>query len=132
MRELPKKMSDLLEHALDDLKAVEQDEKYVVNMNNWHAYTKSKKCIVCLAGSVLAKSLDRPHDETYTLLDDHKERTKLSVINFLRMGDVDSAALKLGAMTRVKNRTITDYSDNREKFVSDILDLIKDLREDGC
>lgn len=59
---LPKTPSKLIRLALADLRACEADSWYAVDMYMWHYPSKSKKhpkiCSVCLAGAVMAKSLD--------------------------------------------------------------------------
>ncbi len=56
------KLSNRLQRALDDLKAVEKDPKFVVDMGTWAAMEEKeadeKYCVVCHAGSVLAKSIN--------------------------------------------------------------------------
>lgn len=59
---LPDKLSDCLELALADLAKVERHKsKYVVNMGRWHEHDDGK-CSVCLAGSLLAKTMKIPDD----------------------------------------------------------------------
>lgn len=44
--------------ALADLAKVEADPRYVVDMSLWHRpKDKSRRCVVCLAGAVMAKTL---------------------------------------------------------------------------
>lgn len=57
---LPTKPSALLRLALEDLEAVEADKKYKVAMGKWHE--PNGACKVCLAGSVLAKTLQVPRN----------------------------------------------------------------------
>jgi len=68
------KLSERLQRALDDLKAVEKDPNFKVDMGYWcrnsnseiddeHSETSTtvkKYCVVCHAGSVLAKSINGP------------------------------------------------------------------------
>ena len=58
---LPKKPSALLRLALDDLAKVERDKRFVVNMNEW--FKSNGHCQVCMAGSVMAKTLGVPIGE---------------------------------------------------------------------
>lgn len=55
--ELPTKLSALIKVALKDLKKVEKDKNYKVNLSMWHQTFDDDVCYVCLAGAVLAKSL---------------------------------------------------------------------------
>lgn len=59
---LPDKSSKLLLLALRDLELIERDPNYKVNMTIFHslAYSADTKCSVCLAGSVMAKTLKCP------------------------------------------------------------------------
>lgn len=64
LKKAAKKPSSLIRLALADLKACEADPDYKIDMRTWHEpfwKTVDKKvCHVCLAGTVLAKSLDAP------------------------------------------------------------------------
>lgn len=61
------KISEVLTLGLRDLKKVEMDKRYVVDMDDWHSpmserwkggkWVKQKTCSVCFAGSVMAKTL---------------------------------------------------------------------------
>ena len=66
---LPSTPSELIRVALADLRAIERDEGYVVNMRRWHrpVYDNDRGvCAVCLAGAVLAKTLGvEPHEVIY-------------------------------------------------------------------
>lgn len=55
---LPDRLSDLLEVAVNDAKACGKDPRYKLSMMNWHEpIGDSGVCRVCLAGSVIAKTL---------------------------------------------------------------------------
>lgn len=62
MSKLPNKPSDLLDVALRDLEACEQDDNYEIRMSLWHSsnHNLDKKCFVCLAGAVMAKTMGTP------------------------------------------------------------------------
>lgn len=111
--ELPNKMSELINLALGDLRAVEKmKKKYVVNMGIWHSpqselgdyepqTTQVDKCVVCFAGSVMAQTLKIPDDVKYDVgyggndcFDEETDR-KLDAINSLRTGDIADAAVYL-------------------------------------
>ena len=63
---LPSLPSELIRAALEDLRACERDDGYVVDMSNWHGPITDnrgrKVCAVCLAGAVMAQTLGLPHD----------------------------------------------------------------------
>lgn len=65
MKNLPNKASELIRLAIGDLEKAEASERYVIDMGNWHTPENlikeplySDKCIICLAGAVMAFSLD--------------------------------------------------------------------------
>jgi hypothetical protein len=87
MQILPDKTSELLEVALRDLEACEADPKYRVAMHTWHHYlTPEDVCLVCLAGAVMAKSLDVAYNHTRnpTFVGDEATRRKLFLLENLR------------------------------------------------
>ena len=61
MSTLPNKPSELIRLALADLEACENDEHYQIDMYHWHKPFNDNHtgiyCAVCLAGSVIAKTL---------------------------------------------------------------------------
>lgn len=62
---LPKIPSQLIRLALVDLQRVENDSRYKVDMMTWHEPQIKDTyvlCSVCLAGSVMAKTLEVPVD----------------------------------------------------------------------
>jgi hypothetical protein len=94
--DLPEKLWELTQLALEDLEKVEQDEKhYRVHMASWHEpYEREDEavCYVCLAGAVLAKTIKVPRDlllnpsQLGCALD-----LKMCALNALRLGDVVEA-----------------------------------------
>lgn len=92
------KPSQLIHLALKDLTKVEKSKKYVVNMARWHLpQTKwlkngpvpTGKCEVCLAGAVMAKSLNSPADENFGPSDFGRVLSgKLQSLNMFRTGYV--------------------------------------------
>jgi hypothetical protein len=59
MKTLPDKPSELIRLAISDLCKVEKNPVYRINMNRWHHLNyKDMVCEVCLAGAVMAGSLD--------------------------------------------------------------------------
>jgi len=59
MKQLPDTPSALIRLALDDLRKIEGDDRYAVDMYNWHCPSPlAAKCYVCLAGAVMAKSIE--------------------------------------------------------------------------
>lgn len=58
MKRLPKKLSDRILVALTDLETCEADPRYTIHMGRFHVPNViTGACSVCLAGSVMAKTL---------------------------------------------------------------------------
>lgn len=139
---LPKKLSDCLELALKDLAQVERMKRtYTVSMYRWHE--PNGKCTVCLAGSVMARTLERdPSDDCGpTSFDDARTRDRLYALNFLRQGDIAYALGEIGRATERLPDTIavTDYMPGRSvsartkrsAFKRDMCKIVKLLRSAG-
>ena len=130
---LPEKLSDLLQVALEDLRKAEASDQYAVNMRDWHLPFR-RVCSVCLAGSVMAFSLDA--DITKNLapvdFDDHTSR-RLSALDSLRRGAVDDAACQLWIESDYSHldRDVPRYSNNPKQWHKDMEKLVKDLKEAG-
>lgn len=95
MKTLPSEPSELLMLALMDLEKIENTPGYVIDMGMWHE-PRGGFCHVCLAGAVLAETLNKPMNWDF----DHFSMTtelhsKLNAINNLRTGDVVSAVYEL-------------------------------------
>lgn len=82
MTDLPDSKRQLLHLALDDLEKCEADPRYEIDMGEWHSAT-SKVCLVCLAGSVMAKSLECKPSE-FLAPSDTNERRKLAWLDNVR------------------------------------------------
>ena len=96
MKQLPNKPSELIRLALSDLEECEQDPKYAVDMGSWHRPVGAQ-CLVCLAGSVMAKTMKVPQ-HNFETPDNHVEFRKLRFLNDIRSGDgtyQDAAAVAL-------------------------------------
>lgn len=129
---LPNKPSQLLEVALSDLAKVERSKKYRVKMNAYHEPC-GKICQVCLAGAVMAKTLDvdkslfkRPWSfNTAT-------SKKLHALDALRLGDIGGAFTELGIKTPKglrENVFVTEYQTSPRDFKKDLRKIIKSLKE---
>lgn len=65
----PDKLSDLIRLALGDLRKCEESPNYRINMIYWHLNIPDEsRCIVCLAGSVMAQTLQFQTSETFNAL----------------------------------------------------------------
>ena len=129
--DLPKKPSDLLELALKDLELCEKDPKYSIDMDTWHIYEdRDKTCSVCLAGAVMAKSLDRNK-----YLDIHNTdpmEPLFKALDFFRTGDIRTGfkELRLPLPKSLDGyRSVVGYETNPKRFKAQMRELIKDFRE---
>jgi len=141
--QLPAKLSELLQLALDDLRKSEADDKVVVDMSYWlrdrELYEETEgdlaapvQCVVCMAGSVMIHTLKAiRHITSYPRDYNYKTSGRLRAIDQLRVGNVAAAASLVGADTTISMRDITCYHEDRAAFVADIEQLIQELREDG-
>lgn len=88
-KELPDKLSELLRLAVKDAKLCEEDSNYELNMSFWHQLVKDK-CIVCLAGSVMAQTLELLPEEVIGCIEDSgfclDTKKKLTYIDMMRSG----------------------------------------------
>jgi hypothetical protein len=93
----PRKFSAWLELAIADLKRVELDPGFEVDMACFlkQHYTRPGVCRVCLAGSVLAGAGHNPTsrfaDEFHSLT--HSERNLLQAIDAVRSGNIQTALI---------------------------------------
>ena len=92
---LPTTPSELIRLALADLRAIEDDDGYVVDMCNWHWPTMDnrgrKVCLVCLAGAVIAQTLDVPREQAISIddLDSNRVGERLRALDFFRLGEIE-------------------------------------------
>lgn len=136
-RQLPRVMSELIVLGLDDLRKVEQSKLYRVNMGDWHRPI-GDKCVVCLAGAVMAETLGTPIDSYEEPWDrDDGNVDQLLALDSLRIGDVCTAARELElpldtpAAAGEFDRDIANYHDDKEAFHKQMRQLADDLREAG-
>ena len=141
-KQLPDKASDLIDLALDDLEKCEKDPRYKIDMKEWHTLY-GQTCLVCLAGSVMAQTLQVQLDFTFceNRLDKNTEE-KLDGLDWFRTGgieaglqsifgyretfsDIEDKALK----KRITN--ITQYKENPSQFKQDMRRMAEFLREEG-
>lgn len=137
------KPSQLLRVAVADLKKVEKDERYVVDMDRWHRplFTSNSggiKCHVCLAGSALAKSLGISPDEPFSCLDigiSDKFKDRMSALNYFRCGAVVMGLHNMGINDRrvpaelTKKLPIVEYKSDKKKFKRQMLGLARKLEK---
>lgn len=126
---LPDKPSALIRLALRDLAKVERSKNYRVHMSTWHDGTGGV-CAVCLAGAVMAKSLNCNRAE-YLLPSNlpYPLNSKLGALNFFRIGQIEEGLAVMQVFRKVffPNRYIVRYQDDSLKFKSDMQQLARDL-----
>lgn len=158
---LPSKASELIRLALRDLRAVESEpDKFIVDMYEWHrpvSLNGDGPCVVCLAGSVLAKSLSVESGEyvganldgsMFVLRDLRSHRKdfiepgvakKLLALDYFRSDKLFNAMSLLLSNEEMKDvgelfddheQSIPDYEDDRELFhtrMGALADWLEDL-----
>lgn len=111
-RQLPDKLSDLIDVAIDDCEAIAKDERYALNMFEWHTPAEyavgadgrdsddmeDTRCHVCMAGAVMARRLGVEFGSNAGpgIFDDELE-LKLETIDLVRTGSVGAALAHMGA-----------------------------------
>lgn len=132
---LPDMPSELIRLALADLREAEKSPHYVVDMASWHQPTVGARCLVCLAGAVMAFSLGTNFD--YDVSPRHfppDTGFKLNAINDLRTGYASAAFSALGLEVEDSNRfdrEIVPYRADREAFHREMEALASDLAKAG-
>ena len=132
---LPDKPSELIRLALADLALCAADPNYRIDMGEWHM-PEHGVCQVCLAGAVMAKSLNASRaDELYSA-DFPENRQKIKALDAFRDGLVCTALIDLGHDLSnwghgARNREITSYSKDPDAFMADMHDLADDLEAKG-
>lgn len=129
---LPRVPSQLIRLALADLRKVEADPKYRVSMGHWHSRC-SDTCYVCLAGSVMAKTLSAP-PVNVPLSAFPNDYQALLALNDFRMGHVDVACMRLG-IERPESVPggiyVPGYEEDPERFHSTMHYLAANLEAAG-
>ena len=149
MNTLPDVPSELILLALHDLELCEKDPRYSIEMSEWHnpAYQNSvvgtlnmrlnfEVCAVCLAGSVMAKTLNTAIDER-RYPQNFNEEKKFWALEHFRSGELSEGldALGIVADDYPVNYDISgvmcDYEDGPEKFKSQMKAIATELKECG-
>lgn len=128
---LPDKPSELIRVALADLEKCENDPKYEIFMGTWHdPYPSAGVCDVCLAGSVLAKTMGFDPSVYVAPYDHHlssENSAKLSALDDFRTGDLRVGLSCMGFPESVwqatEDRRMPDYDLEPEKFKAELLEL---------
>lgn len=84
---LPDKLHKLIKVAYKDIMTIANDSRYVLNMKTWHEVNSDNRCHVCLAGAVMAGSLNADIKDTLDIDDFSSVADSLYAINYIRMGE---------------------------------------------
>ena len=140
---LPEKPSELILIALKNLRAAEESEKYKIEMKDWHNPAipepeEIHKCEVCLAGSVMAFSLEGDINRHYEPKDFPGEERKLDALDSFRTGSVGHGMREFyGDKDTTNYEEIQDYfliphyRYDREGFYQAMEEMADYLKEKG-
>ena len=82
----PEKYWQLLELALADFDVISQDPNYDINMMVYHDGATKRKCVVCLAGSVMARTLQADRTKMYSTYNFRSWSKALNNISNIALG----------------------------------------------
>ena len=130
MKTPPDKQWKLLELAYEDFKSVEQDPAYHVDMMVFHVkHQNFPKCVVCLAGAVMARTLESPATAALTPFDfSYPWESALCTISDIALGDPPRYAPDV-----VKDFAATNYKPYVEdpaqwhNYIAGLIKLLKEL-----
>ena len=133
----PESLASVLEQALADLKLVEKDERYVVDMGHFYKLYADAKCHVCLAGAVLAKTLENsPQNNIFVPA--HPNSSALFALDYLRQGFIHRAFRRFYGDEKPYPAKLEHYWDvsgyfwDKGGFHRDMEALLAHLKEVGC
>ncbi len=136
MTKLPSKPSELIKLAIKDLQACRADPKYEIRMICWHVPVYGK-CLICLAGAVMAKTLKINPVETIDP-DDFGTTTgnRLASLDYFRKGYLHWGLRDLGYTKLNQERFkrlvhVPDYETNPDAFISEMLDMANQFKKAG-
>ena len=102
---LPNKLSDLLELAMKDVRAIEEDPRYRLDMSHWHmpSIETPGVCLVCMAGAVMANTLEISPTQNFGephILVDYMNGPAIRAIDLMRKGAFEAAHYTMGGTTQ--------------------------------
>lgn len=132
---LPDKPSELIRLALADLALCAADPNYRIDMGQWHM-PEDGVCQVCLAGAVMAKTLNASRADYLCPEDFPENRKKIKALDDFRDGLVCEALDELGHDLSnwghdAHDREITPYRTDAGAFMADMRQLADDLEAAG-
>lgn len=119
---LPDKASQILRVAIGDLRLVFADSRYKINMRRWHTQQRKnypapdQKCGVCLAGAVMAKSLNARIDFSYSNIE-FLESKKLRMLDYIRSNNLISGLVEI--YPKIKKEQRNEIYCRWSKFVKE-------------
>ena len=142
-RLLPDLPSALVHTALADLEWCEYHPEYEIDMTIFHTSRDSDRCRVCLAGAVMARSLEAPLWLTWGPWDFPEDQHKLRSLDSFRGGHIRYGLGQLGLLDDLLDEdgempaglpgriSITPYETDRDKFWEDMEEMIRLLEAAG-
>lgn len=118
---------ELLEIALEDLKHVEMDPRYTIEMGEWYNQV-SGTCQVCLAEAVIARRLPLKEGPAYQTF---KICERLLALDCLRKGWIKHACSRLRIEPIMMDRVIPKYSADRYEWHEAMKQMLADMKAVG-
>ncbi|MFT5127451.1 MAG: hypothetical protein ACI8W8_001054 [Rhodothermales bacterium] len=115
MSALPEKLSELLTAAINDLEACESADGYSIDMNVWHQWDGGHQtCAVCLAGAVMAQSLEFPQKRNadFGNSDLGSNMNALDVLDDISRGRIADAVRKHGELSDGRQLAVTTLANS--------------------
>ena len=153
MKRLSNTPSVLINEAIEDLCKIELNVNYIIDMSVWHeprprfSMLDNAVCTVCFGGAVMANSLDADINNTITpYCFDDDTTSKLNALDCFRKGDIKGGLESCGIPdNEIENfylitahtyfsgdyNQVSIYSDDKEGFKQDMLNLAKALQDFG-
>jgi hypothetical protein len=129
---LPDKLSDLIDLALNDLQSfVAEGNK--VDMNKCWLKTEKGVCYGCLAGAVMKQTLKMKGTAGYGLEGiPHSIQDKLIALDRIRQGMIRSAVRFMGrSVVGVSDTEVPFYEDGPAEFITKLREIATYLRSNG-
>lgn len=126
------KPSELIRLALGDLDKCEKSDDYAIEMEDWHAPNEETGvCEVCLAGSVMAQTLEIDKAKSVSTCDlEKKWENRLDALEEFRVGRIHSGIAIMGLET-LPDREIARYAADPAKFKVEMEELAAELEGKG-
>lgn len=126
---LPKEPWTLIRLAVDGLIKCEESENYIIDMNYWHIPKRSENlCVVCMAGSVIAMTLNRGINENVSLGNIEDENcNQIRAIDCFRIGNIYGGLMMLGMKREAQVESRYDRIVNHGRMLPPCYGSQKDL-----